>query len=67
MRHIGNHDEMKTQKRPCYCGHNRAEHEIHPDTRCYKCDCVEFKHRRKIRCEGYTKFGSKWGMGGGEV
>lgn len=26
----------------CKCGHNRAEHETHPDEHCYKCACVAF-------------------------
>lgn len=34
-RHSLNHDEVKTQNRVCFCGHIRAEHEIHPDEHCY--------------------------------
>lgn len=46
-RRFSNHDETKTQHRMCYCGHNRAEHEIFPDEHCYKCECKMFSWKKK--------------------
>jgi hypothetical protein len=56
-RHIMNHDELRTQHRVCMCGHTRAEHEIHPDEHCYKCECKEFhrcsNYKRMFNCDAF--------------
>lgn len=50
MKHAANHDEVKTQRQLCACGHRNYQHEVHPNRHCYifGCNCRAFRRVRKV-------------------